>query len=164
MAVTTPAVSISLIERLSGWYISNQIFMIFICAAIFFDHLLGSYVHAKIKKDFSWKKNRDGLFIKFGGSLIGYVLFEMLQQIVKDVDFIAIYLKVLLQLVTFFYPFFSAIVNLSIATGGKFPSKGLMKKFVKFEDEADLKIFKTKIDETDNDDFSVDSSADELPK
>lgn len=157
--LTAPAISVSLFERMTGWYIDNQIFMVFVSVTIFIDHLAGSYVHYFIKKDFSWRKNRNGLFTKLGGSILGYVLFEMFHQIVKDVDFIAIYLKVLLQLVVFWYPFFSAIINLSIATNGKMPPKGLFKKFVKFEDTADLSIFKTALDGTEqsnkNDDTDI---------
>ena len=158
--LSTPAVTLSLVEKFTGWYVDNQMFMTFIAIAIFCDHLLGSYVHKKIKKDFTWKENRDGLFRKVGGSIIGYVLFEMFHQIVKDVDFIAIYLKVLLQLVTFCYPFFSALVNLSIATNGKYPPKGILKKFAKFEEDADLTIFKTGINENNQDTIAAPNDSD----
>src|SRR5690606_4440822 len=80
----------SILESLSGWYVENTVFMSFVCLAIFLDHLAGSYVHAFISKTFSWRKNRDGLFRKIFSTVIGYVLLEMLHQIVDDVDFIAI--------------------------------------------------------------------------
>lgn len=146
-----PAGGFSFLQNLTGWYVENAFFMSFVSVAIFIDHAVGSWVHWKIKKDFSWQKNRNGLFMKILGSIAGYVIFEMFYQIVDDVDFIAVYLKVLLQVVTFAYPGFSALMNISIATGGKYPSKGIMGKFIKFEETADLKIFKTKIDETETD-------------
>lgn len=121
--------------------------MSFVCAALVIDHLIGSYVHKMIKKDFTWKKNLHGFLIKGFSVVAGYVLFEMMHQIVDDVDFISTYFKITLQLIVFMYPAGSALVNISIASGGKFPSKGIMEKFVKFENTADLETFKTKQNE-----------------
>lgn len=138
----TVSSSFSFMQEITGWYIDNVFFMTFVSVAIAIDHALGSYVHWKKLKDFSWKENRNGLFLKILGSLCGYILFEMLYQILQDVEFISMYLKVLLQVVTFFYPFMSAVKNLSIATNGKFPSKALLSKFIKFDETADLNVLK----------------------
>lgn len=138
-----PAIGISLTERFIGWYIENQIFMSFVFVALSLDHILGSWVHYR-KGDFSLKENIYGLFGKTTSVIVGYVLFEMVHQIVKDVDFIAIYFKVLLQLMVLLYPAGSAMGNLSILTNGKFPPVGWMKKLRKFNEEADLETFKTK--------------------
>lgn len=144
-----PAGGFSLLQDLTGWYVDNKVFMSFISLAIFVDHAVGSWVHWSVKKDFSWRKNRNGLFLKVFGSIAGYVIFEMFYQIVQDVDFIAVYLKVLLQVVTFAYPGFSALMNISLATGGRYPQKGIMSKFIRFEEEADLSIFKINENETE---------------
>lgn len=133
----------ALLESLSGWYIENSVFMSFVFIAIFLDHLAGSYVHWFIAKDFSWRENRNGLFLKFASSVVGYVLLEMLHQIVDDVDFIAIYLKISLQLVVFLYPASSAFGNLHIITKGKMPPKWLMTGVKRFEEDGDLTHFKT---------------------
>lgn len=130
-------------ESLSGWYIENSVYMSFVFIAIFLDHLLGSYVHWFILKDWSWKKNRNGLFQKFSSTIVGYILLEMLHQIVDDVDFIAIYLKVTLQLVVFLYPAASAFGNLHIVTNGKMPPSWLMRGVKKFEQDGDLNHFNT---------------------
>ena len=143
-----PAVTISITEKLSGWYFENQIYMTLVLFAIFIDWLLGSAVHIK-NRDFSWKKNLTGVFAKTGYVIIGYILFEMIHQIVNDVEFIASYFKVLLQLIVILYPAGSAMGNLSVLTGGKFPPIGFMKKLDKFQEDVDLKNFKTKPDETD---------------
>lgn len=143
---TLPAFGISLTERFVGWYIENQIFMTFVFLALFLDHILGSWVHWQ-KRDFSLKTNIYGLFGKTTSVIVGYILFEMVHQIVKDVDFIAIYFKVLLQLMVFLYPAGSAMGNLSILTNGKFPPVGWMNKLRKFNESADLETFKTKKDE-----------------
>lgn len=133
----------AILQSLSGWYVENSVFMSFVTLAIFLDHLSGSYVHWFIAKDFNWKENRNGLFLKISSTVVGYVLLEMLHQIVDDVDFIAIYLKITLQLVVFLYPASSAFGNLHIITKGKMPPKWLMTGVKRFEDDGDLSHFKT---------------------
>ena len=93
----TPAVPISLLDRLFGWYIDNQVFLTMVFLAVVIDHVLGSFVHFQIKHDFSIKKNLNGLLTKGFSVCAGYVLFEMIHQIVDDVEFIAIYFKVILS-------------------------------------------------------------------
>lgn len=153
-----PAIGLTMIEKLTSWYINNQIFMTFVFIALTIDHILGSYVHWQIKQDFSFKKNLSGLLQKGFSVVAGYVLFEMIHQIVKDVDFIATYFKVLLQLMVLLYPIGSAMGNLSIITNGRFPPIGWMKKLDNFQNNVDLETFKTKI-KNENEDFT-DSSSD----
>lgn len=142
-----PALGVTLIEGLTSWYIDNQIFMTFVFLSLTIDTILGAYVHYNINKDFSMRKCLEGLLRKGFSVVAGYVLFEMVHQIVKDVDFIAIYFKVLLQLMVLLYPTGSAMGNLSIITKGKFPPIGWMKKLDKFSNDVDLETFKTKKDE-----------------
>lgn len=144
-----PAFGLTLLEKLTSWYVNNQIFMTFVFLALVIDHILGTYIHLKIKKDFTLKKNLDGLLRKGFSVVAGYVLFEMVHQIVKDVDFIATYFKVLLQLMVMLYPVGSAMSNLSLITNGKFPPIGWMKKLEKFNESADIETFKTKNNETE---------------
>lgn len=138
-----PAGGLSFFQDLTGWYVENRIFMSFIAAAIFIDHGVGSWVHYRIEKDFSWKENRNGLLIKVGGSIVGYVLFEMFYQIVQDVNFVSMYIKILLQVTTFAYPAYSAMENIKKWTKGKFPPDWIMLKFKKFNKTGDLETFKT---------------------
>lgn len=148
-----PSLGFSLADFM-GWYIDNKVFMYFVTGAIFIDHILGSWKHSQVDKDFSWKKNATGLFLKMSVTFMGYILFEMFYQIAQDVEFIALYLKVLLQLVTFMYPASSAFKNSYVLTNGKFPSKGLMKIFQLFEDTADLSTLKTNKNENKEDSVS----------
>lgn len=152
-----PALGLTLLEKLTSWYITNQVFMTFVFIALTIDHILGTYVHWSIKRDFSLKKNFQGLLQKGFSVVAGYVLLEMIHQIVKDVDFIAIYFKVLVQLMVLLYPSGSAMVNLSLITKGKFPPIGWMNKLEKFNTDMDLETFKTTkkdeneiLDSTDN--------------
>ena len=147
---TVPAVFVTVSEGISKWYIVNQWFMVFVFCAIAIDHLLGSIVHAFYKRDFTFKKNLSGIIIKIGSCIAGYMMFTMMHEIIKDVDFISMYFKTLLQLTVFIYPAGSALGNLSILTGGKFPPIGWMKIIAKFQENLDLENFKTKKDENEN--------------
>lgn len=141
------AVPVSLMDLLFGWYIDNRVFLTLVFLAVAIDHILGSYVHLMIKKNFSPKKNVTGLLVKGFSVCAGYVLFEMIHQIMKDVDFVAIYFKVVLQLTVMIYPVYSALKNLSIINGGKFPPEIWFRKFEGFNKDLDITHFKTKKDE-----------------
>lgn len=143
-----PAIPISLVDRFSGWYIDNQVFLTLVFLAVVIDHLLGSFVHYWIKHDFNIKKNQNGLLVKGFSVCAGYVLFEMVHQIVSDVQFIAIYFRVILQLTVIIYPLLSALKNISIISGGAFPPAIWFKKFESFNNDLDLNNFKTTKDET----------------
>lgn len=143
-----PAIPISLVDRFSGWYIDNQVFLTLVFLAVAIDHLLGSFVYYWIKHDFNIKKNLNGLLVKGFSVCAGYVLFEMVHQIVSDVQFIAIYFRVILQLTVILYPLLSALKNISIISGGAFPPVIWFKKFESFNNDLDLNNFKTTKDET----------------
>ncbi|WDF45240.1 hypothetical protein PQ459_10050 [Chryseobacterium sp. KACC 21268] len=144
---TVPAVFVTTFEGLSKWYIVNQWFMIFVFYAIAIDHILGSIVHAFIKKDFTLKKNAVGLTIKIGFCIAGYSLFVMIHEIFKGIPFIADYFKILIQFIVFIWPAGSAMGNMSIITNGKFPPIGWMKKLEKFQENIELETFKTQNNE-----------------
>lgn len=146
IAATVPAFGFSFVERLTGWYIDNEVFLSFVFMAITADLITGVWKHLK-KGTFSFKEMTYGLLQKTAVVIMGYVLFEMIHQIVDDVEFIAIYFKVLLQLVVILYPAGSAMDSLSIITDGKFPPIGWMKKKNKFNEDLDLNNFKTRNDE-----------------
>lgn len=146
-----PAIVVSSAEGLTKWYLINQTFMIFVFIAIILDHILGTIVHAFIKRDFVFKKNVAGFLLKGGACIAGYSLFVMIHEILKDVPFIADYFQILIQFMVFIYPAGSAMGNLSIITGGKFPPIGWMKKLEKFQENVDITEFNTKQNEnTDN--------------
>lgn len=140
---------IAITENITGWYLENWVFLSFVSFALMIDHLIGSYMHWLIKDDWSWKKNIHGILNKSFSVIAVYVLLEMMHQIVQDVDFIAIYFKITLQLIVFLYPTSSAMANISILTKGKFPPSGWMDKIKKFNEDVKLNHFKTENNETD---------------
>jgi hypothetical protein len=148
---TVPAIFVTVIEGFSKWYIVNQWFMVFVFVAIIIDHILGSIVHRFWKKDWSNWENLKGLLIKLGASIFGYAIFIMIHEILKDVPFVAQYFKVVIQLMVFIYPAGSALGNLSIMTGGKLPSKGLIDRIKGFQDNLELDNFKQKGNENNTD-------------
>lgn len=146
-----PAIFLTVFEGLSEWYIVNQWFMIFVFYAIAIDHILGTIVHAFIKKDFTFKKNANGFVMKIGLCIAGYSLFIMIHEIFKGIPFIADYFKILIQFIVFIWPAGSAMGNMSILTRGKFPPIGWMKKLEKFQENLDIDNFNTKNDESNID-------------
>ncbi|MFC7347318.1 hypothetical protein ACFQO9_11375 [Chryseobacterium zhengzhouense] len=143
-----PALFVSIIEGLSKWYIVNQWFMIFVFYAIIIDHILGTIVHAFVNRDFTLKKNGIGLLKKISFCILGYSLFVMIPEILKGVPFLPEYLTMLIQFIVFIWPAGSAMGNMSILTGGKFPPIGWMRKLDRFSENLDITEFKPKTDES----------------
>lgn len=139
-----PAFIVFSFERLTTWYIDNHWFMQGVLIAIAIDHILGTYVHFWIKRDWSWKKNISGLFTKLIMCILGYIIFEFMHVIVQPVDFIAHYFSVVLQLMVFLYPGLSALGNMSVITKGKFPPVGWIDKLNQFNNSGDLEHLRTK--------------------
>lgn len=137
-----PAIFLSIGTGISKWYMVNLWFMVFVLAAIGIDHLLGSWVHYFIKKDFDKKKNIKGFFTKLIVSIVGYAIFIMIHEIMKDIPMVAIYFKVVIQLMVFIYPASSVIGNLRILSGGTFPPDWMYGRFKKFEQTGDINNFK----------------------
>lgn len=139
---SVPAVGFSLSERFAGWYFDNQVFMSLVLLTIIIDMILGAWVHWGIKHDFSFRK----LFWGFAGKtlvlILGYVLFEMIHQIVEDVEIIATYFKVTLKLVVILYPAGSAMVNMSLITNGRFPPIGWMHRLERFSKDGKIEVLK----------------------
>lgn len=115
--------------------------MIVISLAIGVDHLVGSIVHLWIKKDWSWKENAKGFFLKLFLCVSAFYLFEGMSVILKGADTIELYFKVTTSLIVFMYPAGSAFVNMSLLTGGKFPPTGWIDKIQSFNKNPNIKTF-----------------------
>jgi hypothetical protein len=57
----------------------------------------------------------------------------------------------LIQFIVFIWPAGSAMGNMSILTGGKFPPIGWMKKLERFQENIDINEFKINKDESNTD-------------
>jgi len=130
-----------LCEGFFKWSLVNISVITIIALAIIIDHLLGCWVHAFYKRDFCWKKNILGLITKCGVTVAGFLIFEMLNHLLKDADFLISYFKITTNVIVFLYPATSAFVNLSIITNGAFPPVGWIKKIKKFQSSTNLTEF-----------------------
>jgi hypothetical protein len=122
-----------IIEKLSKWGFDNSDYIITVLVAIAVDHALGSYKHAYIDKDFTWKLNLKGLMTKISLVVACGFLFEGLQVIIHKQSIITEYLTITTRLIVFLYPAGSAFGNSSVISGGKFPPDAWMKRINKFQ-------------------------------
>lgn len=129
------------IESLSGWYLDNYQYIIFVMTVILVDHVLGSAVHAFIKKDFTMKKNIIGLTVKTSMVVAVSIIIEGMMHILGEDNIITDYFMILTRMMVFVYPAGSALVNCSIITNGVFPPTSFMSKIAKFNKDLNIKDF-----------------------
>ena len=126
------------VEAFTTWGVANIYYITFVLGAIIIDHLLGTWKHLYIDKDFTIKKNIKGLFAKIIIVILGAYLFEGINHIVEKDTFIKDYLLIVMRLMVFLYPGGSALGNMSIFTKGKFPPKAWIKRLDKFQENLDV--------------------------
>jgi len=132
-----------ILERITGWYIENQYYVLFVLGAIIVDHILGSIYHKFHKKDFTLKKNLIGLVVKVGLAVMVGFLFEGINILItaddKFAELISGWTVMTLRLIVFLYPTMSALENSNKMTNNKFPGNlGIFKKLKSFTETADL--------------------------
>ncbi len=144
LTVTAAGSSVAgtLLLRAQGWYYENVSFMVLVFIAIAVDHIAGSLVHHFWLDDFKWPKNLAGLLNKVGVVVMGYILFEMVREILKDTGFLAETFKVFLQLSVAMWPISSGLKNLWIMSNKRFPPEVWFKKIDRFNETGDVGIFK----------------------
>lgn len=136
------SIPVSIFDALVHWTVNNQVYIQFVFGAIIFDHILGTVIHAFIKRDFYWKTNITGFLVKVGMVVIVGYLFEGVAYIIKEESFVKDYLNIMLRLIVFLYPASSAFANCSIITKGKFPPTSILKRFAKFQENLSVKDLK----------------------
>lgn len=148
LGVSTSPIAI-MMENIMSWSIANQEYIYFVLMAIIIDHLLGSWLHAFVKHDFSIKKNIQGLFIKIGLTVAMGFLFEGINHLIQEESFVKSYLIIVLRLTVFLYPAGSAFMNSSVITQGKFPPIGWINKIKAFNENLDLQGLKNEQEDED---------------
>jgi predicted MFS family arabinose efflux permease len=139
-----------MVNKLLHWTTTNSEYVTFVLLAIAIDHILGTMIHAFIKRDFSWKENIKGVMIKIAMVLAVGLLFEGINHIVREDSDVKTYLIIMLRLIVFMYPAGSAFANCSIVTNGKFPPISLLKKFTAFQENLNVKeLISDDVKETD---------------
>ena len=133
--------SIVILESVGEWFDINYMYVYFVFGAVAIDHILGTYVHGWIKKDFSVKQNIKGFLIKT--TLIIFVDFlgNGVVHILGDNNLMSEYFKTMMRLMVFVYPAGSALMNASIISNGDFPFVGFLKKIKRFKENLDVDEF-----------------------
>jgi len=134
--IATPLTMVT--EGLIQWFHLNVEYISFVFGAVIIDHLLGTYVHAFVKRDFSWKLNLKGFVVKTALAIMVYYLGMGVVYIVGSEHLIATYFDVVFRLMVFLYPASSAFINCAIVTDGKFPPVGLLNKINRFSSNLNL--------------------------
>lgn len=127
-----------IIETFTNWSIVNQDYISVVLLAIVIDHIVGSYLHAFVKKDFTFKKNFLGVALKITLVVMVGILFEGLNHITKTNTAVQEYLVLVTRITVFLYPAGSALMNVSVITNGKFPPMGWIKKIQKFNENLEI--------------------------
>lgn len=131
---------------ITDWFSLNSGYVIFVFIAIIIDHLVGSWLHAFVKRDFEMKKNIIGFFTKTFLAISVGVLAEGITYILGEGMFVGDYFNTISRLMVFIYPAGSALMNISVLTNGTFPPTAWMEKIRKFTQNNDLDGFKNKSD------------------
>jgi hypothetical protein len=130
---------LTIFPDVSRWIVVNQDYITIVLGTVVASHVLGSIVHAFIKRDFTIQKNIVGLILKLSVVTIVGLLFEGFTHITIDNEFLYTYIQMTLRLLTLFYPLRSALLNANIITKGAFPPTSLIQRFEKFNESLDVK-------------------------
>lgn len=120
-------------DKIMKWGLDNETYIFVVLGAIIVDHVLGTIKHAFIDRDFTWKQNVSGFFVKLALVVGCGFLFEGLQALIVKESIITDYLEITTRLIVFLYPAGSAFGNSSIISGGKFPPQSWLDKLKKFQ-------------------------------
>lgn len=131
-----------LLNHFELWVRLNIPSIVIITFAIAIDHIIGTYLHAFKRKDFSWRANGEGLLTKVALCVFAFSLFEGINFFLKDAGFIQTYFQIVTTLTVFMWPAGSAFVNMAEITNGVFPPIGWLEKIKSFNKDLTLKTFK----------------------
>lgn len=130
-----------LLGQLTSWFSLNSGYVVFVFIAIIIDHIIGTWLHAFVKRDFSMKKNITGFFTKTFLAIAVGILAEGVTYILGSGMFVGDYFNTLSRLMVFIYPAGSALMNVSVITKGVFPPTSWMEKISNFTHKSDLGEF-----------------------
>lgn len=132
-----------LVDAFAEWLHINIVYILFVFGAVIIDHVLGSYVHAFVKRDFDIKKNMKGFMVKVSLIISVFFLGRGIVHILGDESLVAQYFRTMMRLMVFIYPAGSALMNCSLLTGGKFPPIGFLEKLKRFNENLNINEFNT---------------------
>lgn len=146
-----PAVGLSISERITGWYLERETYIIILAFSLIADLILGVWKHLELHS-FSFEKMLFGFTKKLAFSIVFYFFSEALLQILHDAKFDSPAVTGFLRFLLFAWPAGNVMVNMGILTGGKFPPLFVLNRIAKFNKTGDLKDLKNITNETENTD------------
>lgn len=129
-------------DGLNAWVIDERMYLWAVGLCITGDHIIGSWYHLKVKKDWNSGKNAWGLVGKISLCVIAGSMFESIAIVLKDMPLVYDYLKIVTRLMVLLYPAGSAFMNMSEITNGKFPPIGWVNRIKAFNKDLELKNFR----------------------
>ncbi|ROI05442.1 hypothetical protein EGI16_03385 [Chryseobacterium sp. G0240] len=146
-----PAVGLSISERLTGWYIERETYLIILAFSLIADLILGVWKHLE-HHTFSFESMCLGFTKKLAFSIVFYFFSEAFLQILQDAKFESLAITAFLRILLLTWPAGNVMVNMGILTGGKFPPLFVLNRISKFNKTGDLKDLKNITNETENTD------------
>lgn len=134
-AVLTPIFYIY--DKINNWAITNQDYILIVMGAIMVDWVFGTIKHIFFTKTFTWKKNAIGLTTKIALAVAGGFLFEGLNYLVHEADWLVTSTKIMTRIIILMYPGLSAFENIYVVSGEKFPPKAWMERLQKWNKTLD---------------------------
>jgi hypothetical protein len=148
-----PAVGLSISERITGWYLERETYLIILAFSLIADLILGVWKHFE-NHSFSFERMLLGFTKKLAFSIVFYFFSEAFLQILQDAKFESLAITGFLRILLFAWPAGNVMVNMGILTGGKFPPLFVLNKIAKFNKTGDLKELKKITNETENTDHN----------
>lgn len=127
------------LNLMGAWFNDNQVFAIFVIAAIIINAAFGAGMHLK-RKSFRFIIFLKKTGIMVAALLLTYVGIEMVLIIAKQ-NIVTDVFRIALQVTTILYPFSKVFKNVYILTNGEYPPKWIMEKVYNFQSNGDLRKF-----------------------
>ncbi|WP_223559587.1 hypothetical protein [Chryseobacterium lathyri] len=144
-----PAAGWSISERITGWYLERETYIIILAFSLIADLILGVWKHLE-NHSFSFEKMLLGFTKKLAFSIVFYFFSEAFLQILEDSGYESLAITGFLRFLLFAWPAGNVMVNMGILTGGKFPPLFVLNRIAKFNKTGDLKELKNITNETEN--------------
>lgn len=126
-------------NKLTNWGLENQDYILIVVGAILIDWIFGTIKHLFFTKTFSIKKNAIGITTKVSLAVAGGFLFEGLNYLTQEAEYLVISTKIVTRVIILMYPALSAFENIYIVSGEKFPPKAWMERLQKWQKSLDPK-------------------------
>jgi hypothetical protein len=128
-----------IVESLTQWGVDNSKYISFVLGAIMIDLFFGVWKHLKLRT-FSAKKLAIGLVMKLSLAVAGGFLFEGLNFLMADADYLLIGSQIVTRVIILMYPALSAFKNMYVVSDGTFPPRALMGRLEKWEKTLNPKV------------------------